>query len=554
MSEILQPISDDDFRALEHPLQSRRFALALFFALLLFPLIAICLAAGTVVLIVPLIALLLWVSGRIMFAYFMGNCILVSDLNYPRIHRIGEELKATIGYHKTINIFVYEQGHFNAYLMKFFFYRRAVFLNSELLEAGVTDDELRWLIGRFVGYLRARRRAGFWGWAIRAAQHLLIFNFFLLPYERTLVFTGDRIALAVINGNLSSSISAMQKILVGRQLGYSVNPNGIVDQHRLVKGSFFAFCARMWMAFPHMTARYVDLIGFAKLTFPVQFARFDAENPGLPTDLPQLAALPQTAPLKPAKYPVWAGLGGAVAVLAVVWFLSAKTLWPELTSLYPNLSRGTTPTYAAPPGDSSQIGIPTRQATPVLQATPVSDTATDTTPAARVTPATLEAAQPEPAANNAERGFYVSEAGRFKVLFPGNPTQGTQQVTLAGTDSTTIHQFHFEDNTSSFMVMYNDYPEKYVPSDPQAILTRVRDGATQSFKAALVSDGLRELANVPGRAFRLSGKDGSTCYVRDFLDGQRLYQVMVYSSTGSAAPQAAEDFLNSFSIMDHSGN
>ncbi len=211
-----------------------------------------------------------------LFARFMGNSILVSEMNYPRIFHITADLKTLIGYKKTVNVFVYEQGNFNAYLAKFFFYRRAVFLNSELLEAGVTDDELRWLIGRFIGYLKVRREAGFWGWTIRAAQYTVVFNVFLLPYERALVYSGDRIALAVINGDISSAVSAMQKLLVGRQLGYSVNPSGIVDQHRQVKGSFFAFLARIGMGFPHMTARYVDLVGFSKVLYPAQFARFEA--------------------------------------------------------------------------------------------------------------------------------------------------------------------------------------------------------------------------------------------------------------------------------------
>src|ERR1700747_803697 len=119
MSEPLQAIADDSFLSLKHPLQPRRFALALFFALILFPLIAVGLVAGTIVLLVPLFALLFWMSGRILFAHFLCNSILVSDLNYPRINRIGEELKTTIGYKKTVNIFVYEQGSFNAYLQKF---------------------------------------------------------------------------------------------------------------------------------------------------------------------------------------------------------------------------------------------------------------------------------------------------------------------------------------------------------------------------------------------------------------------------------------------------
>ena len=52
-------IDDQAFHALQHPLQRRRFVLALIFALLLFPLIAICLIFGTIVLIVPLGGVLL---------------------------------------------------------------------------------------------------------------------------------------------------------------------------------------------------------------------------------------------------------------------------------------------------------------------------------------------------------------------------------------------------------------------------------------------------------------------------------------------------------------
>jgi hypothetical protein len=209
MADSSQVLTKEAFRSFKHPLYNRRFALALFFALILFPVIAAGLVAGTVVLVVPLFAFLIWMSGRVIYAEFLGRAILVSDLNYARIHHIGEDLRVRIGYQKKVDIFVYEQGNFNAFLYKFFFYRRAVFLNSELLEAGVTDDELRWLIGRFVGYLRARRESGFWGWTIRAAQKLIVFNFFLLPYERAMVYTGDRIALGVITGDISSAVSAM---------------------------------------------------------------------------------------------------------------------------------------------------------------------------------------------------------------------------------------------------------------------------------------------------------------------------------------------------------
>jgi hypothetical protein len=352
-------VGDDQLNAFAHPLQRRRFILALVFALILFPLIGLGIIVGTIFLVVPVIAFLIWMSGRVLFSWYLGNSILVSNINYPRINTIAEELKVAIGYQHPVYIFVYEHANFNAYLAKFFFFRRAIFLNSELLETGVSDDEVRWLIGRFIGYWRARRHAGFFGWIIRAAQHLLIFNVFLLPYERALVYTGDRLALAVIEGDVSSAISAMQKLLVGRQLGYSVNPEGMIEQQRQVKGSVFALLARLMTTFPHLTSRYVDLIVFAKAYFPAQFVKFEAANPGLPVDLQRLTASPQpnsgplpqgakTAGGSPQRvgWLVLAGIAAAVAIPSIVWIAATPDRGPAETVPAPIAAR---PSATLPP-------------------------------------------------------------------------------------------------------------------------------------------------------------------------------------------------------------
>jgi nitrate reductase NapE component len=128
-------IDDQAFHALQHPLQRRRFVLALIFALLLFPVIAVGLIYGTIVLIVPLVGVFLWITQRVLFAYFLGNSILASNLNYPRVYLIGEELKTRIGYEKTVNCLstnkvISMRFDRNSSLS------RAVFLNSELLESG----------------------------------------------------------------------------------------------------------------------------------------------------------------------------------------------------------------------------------------------------------------------------------------------------------------------------------------------------------------------------------------------------------------------------------
>jgi Flp pilus assembly protein TadD len=286
---------DETFHAVAHPKQNSRFYLAVVFSTLLFPLVAIGLLLGSITLIVPLFAFLIWMSTRTFFAVLIGNTIRVSEINYPRIQKIVDELKVALDFEKPIHVFVFENSSFNAGL-NILFFRRAIFLNSELLESGVSDSEMRWIIGRFVGFLRARRQAGFLGWVIRAAQHLLVFNLFLLPYDRALVHTGDRMAIAAIGGDITSAISATQKLFVGRQLGYSINPEGIIEQQRDIKGSVFAFLARLASGYPHLVSRYVDMIAFAKVFYPAQYAAFQSANPGLPDDIEDLAARHHGAP------------------------------------------------------------------------------------------------------------------------------------------------------------------------------------------------------------------------------------------------------------------
>src|ERR1700687_3244013 len=108
-------IGEHAFRDHQHPLQKKRYYLALFFALLLFPLIAVGLVLGLLVLVVPLVAFGLWVSARTLYANLLGNTVQVSALNYPRIYDIGEELKTRLGYAKPVSIFVLEEASFNAY-------------------------------------------------------------------------------------------------------------------------------------------------------------------------------------------------------------------------------------------------------------------------------------------------------------------------------------------------------------------------------------------------------------------------------------------------------
>jgi hypothetical protein len=143
---------------------------------------------------------------------------------------------------------------------------------------------------------------------------------------------------------------------------------------------------------------------------------------------------------------------------------------------------------------------------------------------------------------------YSSDAGRFSVQFPGGGVQhDTQSIALQGTDTSTLYEFWTEsaDGNVSYMVMYNDYPPAYANDGADTVLARTRDGAVKG--KTLLTDMSINLNGVPGREF--TAKDDTwTFTVRQFLNGKRLYQLIVVSKISDPATQTS-DFLNSFKIQ-----
>jgi len=143
---------------------------------------------------------------------------------------------------------------------------------------------------------------------------------------------------------------------------------------------------------------------------------------------------------------------------------------------------------------------------------------------------------------------YNSTDGRFGVTFPGGTVkQDTEQVSLQGSDSSTLYEFWVEldGGNVSYMVMYNDYPSNYANDGAANVLGRTRDGAVKG--KTLTSDVAIDLNGVPGRAFTCHD-DKWNYSVHQFLNGKRLYQLIVVSNTDHPAT-ATDEFMNSFRIM-----
>ena len=143
---------------------------------------------------------------------------------------------------------------------------------------------------------------------------------------------------------------------------------------------------------------------------------------------------------------------------------------------------------------------------------------------------------------------YRSHLGRFRVDFPaGKPQHSVIAITLKGGASSMLHQTWVKPahGNAAYMVMYNDYPADYVSQAAEDVLAAARSGAVEG--KTVLCDRPISLEGVPGRAFTATDRGGWHYVVRQFLAGQRLYQLIVVSD--KAQPEAdAEAFLGSFRI------
>ena len=232
---------------------------------------------GLILIYIGFIVFIVWISLNIAKAHLIGNSVKVSVYNFPEIYKVIKEVKGALDYRKDIPVYIVEEGSVNAFLGNFF-KTKFIILNSELVKDMSNEEtninQMKWIIGRFVGALRAKHyRLDILRIIIESIEKIKIFNFFILPYERATQYTGDNIGLLVCE-NVEDAFIAFDKFMVGNELAKRVRFEGIVTQAHEIHGSLFAFLARMYSTHPHQVNRYLNLLGFARIAFPEQFKKF----------------------------------------------------------------------------------------------------------------------------------------------------------------------------------------------------------------------------------------------------------------------------------------
>ena len=215
-------ITDTELKKMLHPTEQSRLTLALvgLTPIALLALILMVATAGAVFIGVGFVLATVWVGMRMHEARLRGQAVEVSGENFPELKAVLDNVCRRLGYTKDVSMYLVNAGDVDATLLRLFG-KRILWVNAGLVEAMESPDsqaELEFVIGRFVGALKARHlRFGELAAVISGFNNLVGLNLLILPYLRATVLSGDQMGM-MISGDAVASVRAMNKMFIGKGL------------------------------------------------------------------------------------------------------------------------------------------------------------------------------------------------------------------------------------------------------------------------------------------------------------------------------------------------
>ena len=279
------PLESLDIRALVHPAEDSRLLLALSASAVVFGFAAMFVYAivgwETLVeyaLYIAAFGVAVWVSLQIYRSRLLGGAVRVTETTLPELQSVFDEVRARLNYHKPVDVYVLDKVDGGS-SMTSYLGTRLIRIEGGLAADLLGDDhraELRFMIGRHVGQLKARhQRLLPIMLAISLVDSLKFLQLFLAPYYRATAKSGDQIA-AACSGDIRATAGMMNRLLVGKELGPRLVVKGVLDQAAIVKRRWLPRLAQLFQSEPHATNRYLNLLAFFARVAPEEVGRWRA--------------------------------------------------------------------------------------------------------------------------------------------------------------------------------------------------------------------------------------------------------------------------------------
>ncbi|MBD8689212.1 MULTISPECIES: M48 family metallopeptidase [unclassified Rhizobium] len=221
--------------------------------------IACLLVVTSALFVVAFYALIIWffsyIFKSLVSAYMMGHHVLISEKQFPHVHKMVAESAKKLGLRETPQAFVYNSaGVMNAMAPTLVGRTRYIWLTSALIDAD-SDEQVRFVIGHELGHHVAGH--------LDKALNLLRLPGLLIPflgqaYLRARELTCDRVGLFVC-GDMTASRTALQMLACGSaKLNKQMNPDAFEEQEKMVP-AIAGFFLKIVSCYPRHTRRVAAL-------------------------------------------------------------------------------------------------------------------------------------------------------------------------------------------------------------------------------------------------------------------------------------------------------
>lgn len=145
---------------------------------------------------------------------------------------------------------------------------------------------------------------------------------------------------------------------------------------------------------------------------------------------------------------------------------------------------------------------------------------------------------------------FYSPDGKFKIMFPAEPTRTEENVPTDLGDIKMV-MFMYEKNPSeAFMVAYSDYPESSISGqEPYALMESSKEGVLNNFGATAENVKKYKIQNYPALSFEGRGTDFCTSYLL-VLRNNRLYQIAILKAGQLPDKADVKSFILSFELTN----
>ena len=269
-------------KPLLHPTETSRLVLATIAALAP-PLIVIVavIAGGALIELVGLAAAVaffagsIWVGLQIARARMLGQTVKVDATSMPELNALLEDVRDTLDYHDRVDVYVADKGSAPIVTTSYLGTRIIVLeggLVAELMEPP-KRAQLTFLCGRAIGALRAKHmRLDLLVVLLNAFNVLRYPSIFIVPWYRATTYSGDQIGMMCC-ADPEAALEATRRLLVGKEIAAQMGLADVLPQVDLVQRRRLPRLAQLFLAEPHTTNRYANLLCFARYHDPVAWER-----------------------------------------------------------------------------------------------------------------------------------------------------------------------------------------------------------------------------------------------------------------------------------------